>query len=332
MDAPETPGRLHVDESGAEQRQSPEKAREAGIRRFVDCSRSNPLLFYPPLHLGTLELTRVPAALETLLSGRELRAADLVVAPEITEAGNAIEDEASRRVRQAEAQQKVRRSLFAIRREAWRNLEEEGLETLYLAVGAATWPAEDGGRPYEAPVLLIPAQLKCTGRKGKDLELALSGEPQANLVLLQVLEDEYGILVDPELLIAAGTLVAAGKQREATEWSIEVEATYEYLHQAMAQLERSEIQRRIILGNFSCPKLAVVRHRERQGEQAALDTDSGQQPELVRKMLNGRVARPKGATSLHDALTKVIDDLPAAFRYPRMAPRSFQASRSEGKT
>ncbi|MER3461733.1 MAG: hypothetical protein C4342_01520, partial [Armatimonadota bacterium] len=28
----------------------------------------------------------------------------------------------------------------------------------------ATWPASDGGRPYDSPVLLLPARIEARGR------------------------------------------------------------------------------------------------------------------------------------------------------------------------
>ena len=47
------------------------------------------------------------------------------------------------------------KSLQDISRRALENLEEKGLSTLFLTFGMATWPATDGGRPSEAPVLLF---------------------------------------------------------------------------------------------------------------------------------------------------------------------------------
>ena len=50
-------------------------------------------------------------------------------------------------------------------------------------MGMATWPAADGGRPYDAPVLLLPARIEMRGRAGDDMRLVVAGEPQLNPVL-----------------------------------------------------------------------------------------------------------------------------------------------------
>ena len=122
-------------------------AREVWIRRLIDHSRNNPLLFYRDLKVGTLDLTETPAALHRLLEGRSLEVKDLLppsgkqLAP--TEASSQQEVDLSRE----EARKKVQHSLLAIQRKASSNLEEKGIETLFLALGMATWPAADGGRP-----------------------------------------------------------------------------------------------------------------------------------------------------------------------------------------
>ena len=36
------------------------------------------------------------------------------------------------------------------------NLEERGLDTLFLGLGMATWQPDDDGRPTDAPILLMP--------------------------------------------------------------------------------------------------------------------------------------------------------------------------------
>ena len=58
-----------------------------------------------------------------------------------------------------------------IRKKAIANLEERGLETLFVALGFATWLASDGGRPPESPVMLVPVALEKRGREGRSLNL-----------------------------------------------------------------------------------------------------------------------------------------------------------------
>ena len=65
------------------------------------------------------------------------------------------------------------------------NLDEKGLSTLFVIFGMATWPATDGGRPAEAPVLLLPVAL--SKREGSNsCHLARSTEgPSRNCCFLQ---------------------------------------------------------------------------------------------------------------------------------------------------
>jgi hypothetical protein len=150
------------------------------IRRLIDYSRANSLLFYRDLKVGTLDLTAETEAVGRLLAGDKLTVESLISAGRYTGSP----DPVVRTRIEAEARQKVRSALLAIQRKALSNLEEKGIGTLHLAIGMATWPASDGGRPYNAPVLLLPARIEARGRASKDLLLAVAGEPQVNPMLL----------------------------------------------------------------------------------------------------------------------------------------------------
>ncbi len=82
-----------------------------------------------------------------------------------------------------------------IARRALANAEEKGLQTLFVALGMATWPASTKGRPPESPVLLFPCPLQPRAEAAKPFPSARSGNVQLNLVLLHVLEDQYGIRI-----------------------------------------------------------------------------------------------------------------------------------------
>ena len=81
------------------------------------------------------------------------------------------------------------------------NLEEKGLQTLYLGLGFATWTADDGGRDVRAPVFLLPVSFAQKGRDASAVEIAIVGDAQVNPVLLHVLESEFDLqLTEDELL------------------------------------------------------------------------------------------------------------------------------------
>jgi hypothetical protein len=126
-------------EISEERRQTVETARRSWIRKLIDLSRRNNLLYFRPLKTGTLELTSASSKrLRDLLVGETVSAAKLL--PNL-------EDDLLAKI------------LRDISRRALENSEEKGLSTLFVTFGMATWPALDGGRPAEAPVLLLPVAI-----------------------------------------------------------------------------------------------------------------------------------------------------------------------------
>jgi hypothetical protein len=125
-----------------------EAARQIWIRKLIDLSRRNSLLYYRPLKSGTLEFSSAPAEhFRELLGGKSVPARRLQ--PNL-------EDEA------------LSKLLRDISPRALENLEEKGLSTLFVIFGMATWPATDGGRPAEAPVLLLPVALFASCRRASE--------------------------------------------------------------------------------------------------------------------------------------------------------------------
>jgi hypothetical protein len=117
-------------------------ARQTWIRQLVDMSRRNNLLYFRELKVGTLDLTDAPAeAMQALLQSGKAEArvplTDLVSIARKAQAVASLNDIAAR---------------------ARSNFEERGLDTLFLALGVASWTAPDGGRNAAAPVLLVPIE------------------------------------------------------------------------------------------------------------------------------------------------------------------------------
>src|SRR5262245_54796189 len=158
-----------------------DQAREAWIKCLIDPSRRNNLLYYRDLKTGTLDLTGAEqTARQALLSG------DSVSLTRLLPAGD--------HVRLSGRAQEIRRRALA-------NLEEKGLETLFLAIGMATWTPADEGRAPESPVLLVPVAIESKGQEGRVHALRLTGDIQANLVLLHFLEAQHGLSLPAETLL-----------------------------------------------------------------------------------------------------------------------------------
>lgn len=221
-------------------RQIVEHARQSWIRKLIDLSRRNNLLYFRPLKTGTLELTSAPnERLRDLLMGQSVAVAKL--APDL-------EDEALTKI------------LRDISRRALENSEEKGLSTLFVTFGMATWPALDGGRPAESPVLLLPVAI--SKKEGSNsYYIASTGNFQLNLVLLNVLEDQFKLKLHPENLLAK----FAGDEDKGT--ILDIKGLCENIQRGMADARGFEIGLRVILGNFAFQKMAMVKDlQERANE------------------------------------------------------------------
>jgi very-short-patch-repair endonuclease len=228
----EQTGNRSVPDISEARRRTVETARQVWIRKLIDLSRRNNLLYFRPLKTGTLELSSAPGEkLRDLLTGESVAAAKL--APQL-------EDEALNKV------------LRDISRRALENSEEKGLSTLFVTFGMATWPSLDGGRPPEAPVLLLPVAI--SKKEGTNsYYLTSAGNFQLNLVLLHVLEDQFKLKLHSDELLAD----FAGDEEEDT--VLDIKGLCGNIQLSMAEAKGFEIGLRVILGNFAFQKLAMVK-------------------------------------------------------------------------
>ena len=155
-----------------------ESARQKWIDRLIDLSRRNNLLYYRPVSSGTIDIPDGCKALEDLIAGKAVTAQALMI--------DAL-DRPSR--------------ILNIARKAMENLEEKGLQTLYLGLGFASWTAKDGGRDVKAPIFMLPISFKQKGRDPSSVAVEVVGDVQVNPVLLHVLNTDFNItLSDDDLL------------------------------------------------------------------------------------------------------------------------------------
>lgn len=225
------------------------------------------LLYFRPLKKGTLDAGAAPPeVLSDLVHGRPV---------------------ALRRLVPADDEERAAAVLQAIRRQALTNLEERGLETLYLTMGIATWPATDEGRPPEAPVLLVPLKVETRGRDDRNLTLQRSGDIQLNLVLLHALSG-LGCELEADDVLA--------KEDPEEVESFQPDEVFAAIEAAAASVRGFRIERgRAVVGNFSFQKLAMVHDlRERAVEMAG--------HELIAALVGDLQARQAllGARSLPD--------------------------------
>ena len=105
-------------------------------------------------------------------------------------------------------------------------IQEQGVNTLFLALGMLTWMEDDGGEPRKAPLVLVPVALDRSSVRTR-FQLRYTGDdPGDNLSLRERLRSEFGVqlpeLPDPEDLNLVSYLDAVeGAVSEFPEWAVD---------------------------------------------------------------------------------------------------------------
>lgn len=212
-----------------------ERARQAWSRKLIDVSRRNNLLFFRELKRGTLDLSAAdPALLASLLRGEFVQV---------------------RRLLPNEDAIRLTAGVAEIQKKAIVNLEERGLETLFLGLGMASWPQSDGGRPTEAPVLLVPMRATTKGIDKLSIALQRAGDVQVNPVLLFALKSHHGLEVLPEEVVRAVQGDDEGEE-------FDLVPAFDHVRDLARGVQGFTIADRCVLGNFSFQKMAIVKDLE----------------------------------------------------------------------
>ena len=161
------------------------QATETWRKNLVDTTGRNRLRRYRDLKTGTLDLTPGIAQgldariIDRLIANRTVKLSDLLSRVPVDPVGSPPFDEGRRR-------------LAAIQKTALTNSEEKGIETLFAAVGIATWEVASGSEPY-APVILVPLKVEATGAAARDFSIRVAGDAHLNPVLAHILRTEHDI-------------------------------------------------------------------------------------------------------------------------------------------
>lgn len=157
-------------------------ARQRWKEKLYDLGRRNNLLYFRDLKKGSLRLPPTALSAERLqgfLSNRQTLGSEMLFAggsdPVV-----------------------VRGKLRAIQDQARANREEKGIQTLYLALGLATWRTPDAGRPPAAPIWLVPIDIEAAGSEGTRMVLKKAGDPVLNPLLSYVLNQQFGVVLSVE--------------------------------------------------------------------------------------------------------------------------------------
>ena len=87
------------------------------------------------------------------------------------------------------------KELKGIYRAVRTNLEESGVNTLFLTLGTLNWNERSGGRQYAAPILLVPVEI-VPMKKGAYAIRERDEEVMLNITLMEMLKQQFDIDVD----------------------------------------------------------------------------------------------------------------------------------------
>lgn len=87
------------------------------------------------------------------------------------------------------------KELKGIYRAVRTNLEESGVNTLFLTLGTLNWNERSGGRQYAAPILLVPVEI-VPMRKGAYAIRERDEEVMLNITLMEMLKQQFDIDVE----------------------------------------------------------------------------------------------------------------------------------------
>ena len=206
------------------------------------------------------------------------------------------EEVSAKKLLAAEADDSATNAVREIARRAMANLEEKGLQTLFVAFGRAGWPVVDGGRPTEAPILLVPAALETKGHGSQNYYLKRSGPVQANLVLLHVFENQFGIKLGADDLLAK---LLGDDDDEPFDTS----PVYEEIRRTCSSVDGLEIKELAVLGNFAFQKMAMVKDLQERAEELAAH-------DVISAIAGDADARNAVSAAQHEVRPGELDQVP----------------------
>ena len=251
------PTEINMELHGASANKSSEVTKQTiWERRLLDLSLRNRLLNFRPGAVSVQLMTAGLAFLEDELAKSEsfrimpvpedftLHRSDtkMFEAESGTSAVNAIAESEFRngRLRSYLNSGELEKVLKKLHRQAKVSLEENGANTLYLALGFLRWyETEKSEKPRLAPLVLIPVDIT---RKIQDRSYSIKmrdEEPQMNVTLLELLRQDFGINI--------GGL----SPLPLDEHGVNIPLVFKTVRQGVMSMKRWDIVEEAFLGQFS---------------------------------------------------------------------------------
>ena len=225
-------------------------------RKLLDLSLRNSLLNFRPGSSNVQFMTADLAKLEDVISEGE----SFKIMPAPSEKSFALSDSKiyetennrdlissiaesefkNRRLRTFVSETELEKTLKKLHRDAKVSLEENGANTLYLALGFLRWYETDkSAKPRYAPLILVPVDI-IKKIQDKSYSLRIRGEEtQMNITLLELLRQDHGISInglDP---------------LPADDNGVDIPLVFSTVRQAVMSKKRWDIEEIAFLGQFS---------------------------------------------------------------------------------
>ena len=136
------------------------------------------------------------------------------------------------------------KELKGIYRAVRTNLEESGVNTLFLTFGSLNWNERAGGRQYAAPILLVPVEIVPIKKQGYAIRKR-DEEVMLNITLMEMLKQQYEIEV----------LGVNPLPRDAH--GIDVSLVLHLVREAVKEQKEWEVIEDSVLGIFSFSKFVM---------------------------------------------------------------------------
>lgn len=234
-----TPEHAPTPELSPQRRKLVMQAIDTWKRDLLDTTARNNLIYYRDLATGTLAFDGIESQVDNLLSKGQLRLSKAFKRSGVTRSFS-----------------KQAKSIYST---AKSNFEEKGVETMFLGIGLATWDeSQPKSRPPSAPVILLPVSLEQTGVGSSDFYLNVIGDAHFNPSLARRLNSDYSLGLNAgELdrqIVALNTITDC--------WSF-----CDDLIASAALVSNFQVDRKVVLGNFSYNKLSMVVDLDNAGEE-----------------------------------------------------------------
>ena len=178
---------------------------------------------------------------------------------------------ASRRIRTYLNEADVAPAMTALCRQARISLEENGSNTLYLALGFLKWYETDvSEKARYAPLVLLPIEIvRKSAQKGYIIRLR-DEEPQMNITLLEMLRQDFGM--------AIGGLDPLPRDDQG----IDLKAVFSAMRQAVVSNARWDVEELAFIGLFSFSQFIMWSDIRNRAEDL-------KRSKIVRSLMSGKM-------------------------------------------